>query len=175
MVWYFSILFSDSHQGLCMHLSEQQIHVPLHPSSFTSWWRHIFFFHYSHRSVVLPVPAWTAGGCDVIWMMASVKKAPPLHMHCRWLHQQGTKIRTTTIFYLNNQMGNMIDTGHSSQLHPCCDCKRGLGPESQPPWHVELSWHISLDGDLLIWVAVGGENSNLPLIVPQGNEHGTFL
>ena len=26
-----------------------------------------------------------------------------------------------------------------------------------------------LNGDLLIWVAVGGENSNLPLIVPQGN------
>ena len=37
------------------------------------------------------------------------------------------------IFYLNDQMGNTIDIGHSNQLHPCCDCKGGLGLESQPP------------------------------------------
>ena len=168
--------------GFLQLCPEQQIHAPLHPCNFTIWQSGKFgrnialskgvaflflpayhtSFHCSRQSIVLPLPAWTANGFSEIWMMASVKKAPPLQMHCIWPRQRGTKTRAATIFYPSFQMGNMIDIGHSNQLHPCYGCEGGLGLESEPAWHVELSWHV-LHGDLPIWAAVGGENRNLPL------------
>ena len=80
--------------------------------------------------------------------------------------KQGTKIRTTTIFTWTTRwvmwsiLIIQINSTHAAIVKVDWAWNRNL---------FDMWSHLdtSLDGGLLIWVAVGGENSNLPPIVPQ--------
>ena len=60
-------------------------------------------------------------------------------------------------------MGSTIGTDRLNPHHPCCSCKGESG------WNFIILYvgsclNTPLDSDMLIWFAVGGEDSNLSLV-----------